>query len=135
MKSRLSATDIDKIETEAIVLLFFSDERPLKGASGMIDWRMNGSISSLISKGMISGEKGESTLILPSARIKGKKILMMGLGDSTNFTEDSLKEAAVAIISQLHKIGIKNLTIAVPTPSKSPIAKKINTMTMRATDL
>jgi len=114
LKSRLSATDIDKIETEAIVLLFFSDERPLKGATGLIDWRMNGSISRLISEGMISGEKGEATLILPNKRIKSKKILMAGLGDSSTFGEASLKDTAIAIIRQLNKICIKNFVIAMP---------------------
>ncbi len=124
MKSRLSATDIDKIETEAIVLLFFSNERPLKGATGLIDWRMNGSISRLISKGMISGEKGEATLILPNKRIKSKKILMAGLGDSSAFGEASLKDTAIAIIRQLDKISIKNFTIAMPPLGKSHISTK-----------
>ncbi len=124
MKSRLSATDIDKIETEAIVLLFFSNERPLKGATGLIDWRMNGSISRLISKGMISGEKGEATLILPNKRIKSKKILMAGLGDSSAFGETSLKDTAIAIIRQLDKISIKNFTIAMPPLGKSHISTK-----------
>ena len=114
MKSRLSATDIDKIETEAVVLLFFSNERPLRGSTGLIDWRMNGSISRLISQGMISGEKGEATLILPNRRIKGKKILMAGLGDSSAFGEASLKDTAIAIIRQLNKIYIKNFVIAMP---------------------
>ncbi|MDT8317899.1 MAG: M17 family peptidase N-terminal domain-containing protein [bacterium] len=124
MKSRLSATDIDKIETEAIVLLFFSNERPLKGATGLIDWRMNGSISRLIDKGMISGEKGEATLILPNKRIKGKKILMAGLGDSSRFGEGSLKDAAIAIMRQLDKIGIKNFAVAMPPLLKSHISVK-----------
>ena len=119
MKSRLSATDIDKIETDAIVLLFFSDERPLRGAAGLIDWRMNGSISRLISKGMISGEKGEATLILPNKRIKSKKILMAGLGDSSAFGEASLRDTAVAMIRQLDKIKIKNFAVAMP-----PLLKK-----------
>lgn len=124
MKSRLSATDIDKIETEAIVLLFFSNERPLKGATGLIDWRMNGSISRLISKGMISGEKGEATLILPSRRIKSEKILMAGLGDSSTFGEASLKDTAIAIIRQLDKISIKNFAVAMPPLLESHMSTK-----------
>ena len=124
MKSRLSATDIDKIETEAIVLLFFSNERPLKGPTGLIDWRMNGSISRLISKGMISGEKGEATLILPNKRIKSKKILMAGLGDSSAFGEAGLKDTANAIIRQLDKISIKNFVVAIPPLIQSNMSTK-----------
>jgi len=124
LKSRLSATDIDKIETEAIVLLFFSNERPLKGATGLIDWRMNGSISRLIAKGMISGEKGEATLILPNKRIKSPKILMAGLGDSSGFGEASLKDTAMAIIRQLNKINIKNFTVAMPPLIQSQLSTK-----------
>jgi len=121
LKTRLLSTDIDRIETEAVVLPFFSDERPLKGAAGLIDWRMRGKISKLISEGRISGAKGESTLILPDYRISAKKILMTGLGDSSRFNEMELKEAGSKIIQQITHINVKEFTVALPPKKLSSL--------------
>ena len=115
MKTELSFTDIDKVDTEAIVLLFFDDERPLRGAAGIMDWRMNGAISNLIMNNKIRGEKGESILLLPNKRIKGKKVLMMGLGDSSKFTESTLKKTSGEVMNKLLKIGVKKFHLAIPS--------------------
>ena len=121
MKSRLSSAQIDKTGTEAIVLLFFSDERPLKGASGLIDWRMNGAISRLIAGGMIKGERGESILMVPKSRIKAGKILMAGLGKSSELNKDALSESAGALMKQLVKIGVNKFSISLPPEPLLPI--------------
>ena len=121
MKTRLLATDIDRIETEVVILPFFSDERPLKGAAGLIDWRMRGKISRLIIEGRLSGGKGESTLFLPDYRISAKKILMAGLGDSSRFNESELKEAGARIIQQMAHINVKEFTVALPPKKLSSL--------------
>jgi len=111
---RLSSEGIDKAETGAIVLLLFKDEKPLKGACGLADWRMNGGISSFIMNGAICGESDELVLIDPGGRIKSEKILLVGMGKSSCFREDHLSRAARDATVQLVKIGIKKFVIAVP---------------------
>ena len=125
MKSRLSSKEIDKLEAEAIVLPFFSDERPLKGANGLIDWRMNGSVSRLLMEGKISGKRGESVLILPRKRIKGDKILMVGLGDSSEFNGSLLEGVSADILRQIAKIGVNNFAIAIPPKNKTSITTAV----------
>ncbi len=125
MKSRLSSKEIDKLEAEAIVLPFFSDEKPLKGANGLIDWRMNGSVSRLLMEGKISGKRGESILILPRKRIKGEKILMVGLGDSNDFNGNLLEGTSAEILRQVVKIGVENFAIAIPPREKGSITTAV----------
>lgn len=120
MKIRVSNQGIDKTEAQASVLLFFTDERPLKGFSGLADWRMNGSISRLIVSGVISGAKGESILIDPNGRIKSGKLLMLGLGESAKFRGDDLSNAAASLTTQLLKIGVKKFSVAPPPAEYSP---------------
>ena len=43
---------LDELRCEALALPFFSDERPLRGALGLVDWRLCGMVSSLIIEGM-----------------------------------------------------------------------------------
>ena len=114
MKIRVSTKSAGHIETEAVVLLFFQDERPLKGASGMVDWRMCGAISNMILSERISGEKGESILIAPSRKIKGKKILMIGLGISSEIDEEKIRKTGMEVINKLANIGVRNFSIAMP---------------------
>jgi leucyl aminopeptidase len=114
LKLRVSSKDIDSIETSAIVLLFFHDERPLKGSTGLADWRMNGAISRLIISERINGNHGETTLVVPNRRILGEKILMIGLGNSSDLRNDKIEEAAESAVDHLVGIGIKDFTIAIP---------------------
>ncbi|MBE9503848.1 MAG: hypothetical protein IME96_06715 [Proteobacteria bacterium] len=121
MKFKVSSKDVDKFETDAVVLLFFSDEKPLKGASGLVDWRMNGSISKLLESEMVSGDKGETTLVVPQGRIKGGKIMMVGLGDSSRFKARDLENIAPVIVEKLVHIDAKKVIIAIPLKKLSSI--------------
>jgi uncharacterized OsmC-like protein len=44
----LSKERVDVQECDVLVTGFFRDERPLKGSSGLIDWRFNGMLSQLL---------------------------------------------------------------------------------------
>lgn len=46
---------LDELKSEAIALAFFEDERPLRGAMGLLDWRLCGALSRLILRGRASG--------------------------------------------------------------------------------
>ncbi len=105
---------MDKAETEAIVLLFFKDERPLKGQSGLTDWRMNGAVSRHIIENRLSGDRNELMLIDPAGRIRGKKILMVGMGDSQSFKEIYLSSAVKIATTQLVSMGINKFIISIP---------------------
>ena len=53
----------DDLKSEAMSVPFFSDERPPRGALGMVDWRLGGRVSSLLGAGRICGNRGETVLI------------------------------------------------------------------------
>lgn len=114
MNLSVSTEAADKLETDVVVLLFFSDERPLKGASGLIDWRLNGGISRLIETRRITGDKGETTLIAPQGRIRGEKIMLIGLGSSSQIKPLDIERTAIMILEKLIKIGARKVTIAAP---------------------
>ena len=114
MKIEVSSKDVDKCETDVVVLLFFSDEKPLKGASGLVDWRMNGSLSELVKSEHLLGEKGESTLIAPQGRIKGKMIIMVGLGKSSHRKKKEIENAAASFMVNLLSLNAKTVAIAIP---------------------
>ena len=50
---------------EALMLPFFADERPLRGAAGLCDWRLCGRLSRMLHAGRVRGAWGETTLYPP----------------------------------------------------------------------
>ena len=57
--------------------------RPLKGQAGMVDWRLNGSLSELILKDRFDGKRGEALLMPLNGRLPAKELLVLGLGNQT----------------------------------------------------
>src|SRR5690606_22304531 len=82
----------DEIEGGALLLSFFSDERPLRGAAGLADWRLCGRLSGLVKRGKLSGTRGETLLLPPGRRLRFSCIVLFGLGRSSRFNEDTYRE-------------------------------------------
>jgi len=55
MEIILSRERVDVQEVDVLVAGFFSDERPLKGSCGWIDWRFNGMLSQLLMENKLTG--------------------------------------------------------------------------------
>ena len=76
----LSNDSVDAQECDIVVTGFFLDEKPLRGSSGWIDWRLNGRLSRLIQAKRFTGEWKETVLIPSEGRLAGPVVLFFGLG-------------------------------------------------------
>jgi len=104
----------DDSEGDALVLTFFSDERPLRGAAGLADWRLCGRLSRLIKHRRISGRRGESIMLPPGRRLSFKRVFLFGLGSSQRFDEDTYRQHVRWIRDVLRRAGAKNYAIQPP---------------------
>jgi hypothetical protein len=83
----------DEAEAEALLLTFFADERPLRGAAGLADWRLCGRLSGLIKEERIAGKRGEVLMLPPPRRrVPFSRIILFGLGTSGKFTDDVYRQ-------------------------------------------
>ncbi len=96
-----------------VALPFFADERPLRGAAGLADWRLCGRLSRLLGAGRLLGSFGESTL-LPGMRLPFSRLLLFGAGDSDHFDELRFKEAARALKVTVRGLGTSRYALALP---------------------
>ena len=119
MKAKILSEPIDKMPSDTLVLSVFNDEKPLKGANGLIDWRLCGKISKMVMAGTISGRYKESTLIL-SKNPRMPRILVVGLGGSKDFNEKRLADIAQFIGKKLKNVGAKKVSLAIPGSSYFP---------------
>lgn len=105
---------LDELTNDALVLMHFSDERPLRGVGGLVDWRLNGFYSRLLLEGRISGAWGEQLLYPLPSRLPVKKLLYVGLGDRTKYGSTRFKEVTGRLLTTLVGLGISSFATVLP---------------------
>jgi hypothetical protein len=117
MTVHVLAADLGKWEEsdrDALILPFFADERPLRGAAGLADWRLCGRLSRLIRAGRAGGAQGETVLMPPGRRLRFKRLVLFGLGESKGY-DDARFRADVGRIRQVAaSAGIKDYAVQAP---------------------
>ena len=104
----------DEAKGQALVLTFFSDERPLRGATGLTDWRLCGRLSRLIKHRKISGRRGETLMLPPGRRLPFERVVLFGLGSSKRFDEDTYRQHIRWIRDVLARAGIRAYAVQPP---------------------
>ena len=103
--------DIKKIETEALVVGFFQDVRPLKGAAGQLDWLLCGTLSGLLLENKLQGALGDVALLTSRGKVPAKKIFLVGLGPKADFSALSLRRAVKTAITSVLGTGVTNAAV------------------------
>jgi hypothetical protein len=114
MKLRGTSQDIDQVQAQAMVLSFFQDERPLKGSTGLTDWRMCGRFSKLIMSRFIDGRMGEPLLMPASHQLPVDKILLFGLGQREKFDLEQYKKVVGEMCDVLRRLQVTQFSLALP---------------------
>lgn len=93
----LAAWDDAPDGIETLLLSSFTDERPLKGAAGLADWRLLGRLSSLLRDGRVSTRQHEQTLLPGTRRLPMRRLIWYGLGPSRHYDESRYRADLEAI--------------------------------------
>ena len=110
----LSNEGIDLQECDALVTGFFQDERPLRGSSGLMDWRLNGTISRFLIEKRMTGDWKETTLIPSEGRIMSKMILFLGMGSVIEYSYLRLREIFPYLLGTLMKLKTSRVCLSLP---------------------
>jgi hypothetical protein len=95
---------------DLLIVWVASDERPVRGAAGLVDWRLCGRLSELIAGGRFAGHAGER-LLLHSDRLPWRAALAMGLGPRAEVPPDLVSWAVAAG----RGLGVRHLALAPPS--------------------
>ncbi len=99
---------------DALVLPVFRDDRPLRGAAGLVDWRLCGRLSRLMRAGKASGSGGETLLLPASRRLRFTRILWFGLGEAKGYNEDRARKDLKWIAEVTAAAGVSDVTMQLP---------------------
>lgn len=104
----------DRVDAATLVIGVFLDERPLRGAAGLVDWRMNGYLSRLLLARRLSGDANESTLVATQGRIRSGAVVLVGLGARSLYGFDRIADVSSAVTRMLQKLRMDEFAIEVP---------------------
>jgi hypothetical protein len=104
----------DESAHDCLVLPVFKDDRPLRGAAGLVDWRLCGRLSRLVKSNRASAEAGETMLLPAGRRLRFTRIMWFGLGDAKGYTEDRFRKDLSWILGVVTKAGITEWSIQMP---------------------
>ncbi len=110
----LSTEEIDVQECDVLVTGFFQDERPLKGSSGWMDWRLNGMLSRFLIEKRLTGDWQETILIPSQGRVMPRMILLLGLGKVREYSYLRLRAISPYLLETLKKLNISNICLSLP---------------------
>ena len=118
MKIRISTASPDALARETLILGFFSDERPPRGYCGLVDWRLNGMISTEIAQGRLSGDFMEKLIYAFPKRIRIVRLLLFGLGAYSELTHDRLYNAGYEMARTVSGIRSDDLVLPIPAAGR-----------------
>ena len=114
MEIILSKERVDVQECELLVTGFFKDERPLKGASGLVDWRFNGKFSRFLIENRLSGDWSETILVPSQGRVTPRMILLLGLGELREYGSLRLREVPLRLLQILKRLDAFDICLSLP---------------------
>jgi len=113
---------IDALRCEALALPFFSDERPLRGPLGLVDWRMRGFVSRLLVQGKLGGTALETVLIPGRPKLSMDKLFLFGLGPQVGFDTAQLDRVIDHMLNTLSRAHVRTTALVLPGRSTHFIA-------------
>jgi hypothetical protein len=105
---------LDLAATEVLVACFAEDERPVRGLAGLLDWRMNGRLSSLLVDGFATGMLGEVLLVPGKPRLPFDKVILFGLGRTSDFGDRTYRVVVESILSTLEGLKARSAVVELP---------------------
>jgi hypothetical protein len=117
---KVTLQNIKKLETEALIVGFYEDVRPLKGAAGELDWLLCGALSSLILTKKLRGSLGDVALVTSQGKVPAQKIFLVGMGTRAGLTLATLKSAARTAAASAVGAGVRSAAIEYFSTSDIP---------------
>ena len=113
---------LDEVNVELCACGIWSDERPMRGLAGLLDWRLGGRLSALLKSGFVEGELGESLLVPGKPDVTFEKVLVLGLGSKSGFGDGTFRQSVAKIAHTLEGMRVRRAVVELPGRASGMIA-------------
>ena len=105
---------LEGLKGEAMCVPLFQDERPLRGAGGLVDWRLSGRLSRLLLDARLVGERGEKLLLPARPKLPFDKLFLFGLGKREGFDAEVFGATVRIVLETLEKARVRSSVWVLP---------------------
>jgi hypothetical protein len=102
---------------EVVAGFFFEDQRPVDGASALLDWRLNGLLNKLLLAGSATGRLGEYILVSNNGKLQAQWILFVGGGSLQNLAPFTYGGLVGSVIDDCRRAGFSKVSLCLTTPT------------------
>ena len=117
-----SLRKLDLLGTEVLVAGLAQGERPPHGVAGLVDWRLAGRLSSLISAGFARGELGEVLLLPGRPKLPFDKVVLFGMGPAEVYSEVAFRGVLEKMLGTLEGLRARSAVVELPGRHRDLIA-------------
>lgn len=114
--NRLTFADLplELFEVEVLGALLFADQRPLVGAAGLLDWRLDGEVTRMLQAGSVSGARGEQLLLQAGDKLRAEWVLLLGAGRRRDCSGRLLQSLLQDLWKNFSRAGFRRVGVALP---------------------
>jgi hypothetical protein len=105
---------LDDASAELCTCAIWSDERPMRGLAGLLDWRLGGRLSALIQAGFLDGRRGEVLLVPGKPHVPFEKVLLVGLGPRADFDDAAFRETVRLVARAFEGMRVRRAVVELP---------------------
>jgi hypothetical protein len=126
-----AATERSRVDLGVVPV--FSDERPLLGLAGLIDWRGSGCLSAVVRSGFCSSAPREQVLLPCDRRLPVDRLVLVGLGPREHYDEARARALAEQLVRIAVGLGAPTVLIALPTHGRDRTLTEVAFQSLVAT--
>lgn len=105
---------LDGLRCEALALPVMADERPLRGALGLVDWRLCGFVSRLIKRGLLDPRPNETLLVPGRPKLSVDKVFLFGAGPRQQLDAARQRELIACMLDTVARAGVRTTALVLP---------------------
>ena len=105
---------LDQVNADLVVGALCEDERPPRGLSGLLDWRLGSRLSEHCRRGFLVGSRGERFLLPTRPQLPFEKAVIFGLGPRASFDEEVYASLLPSLLDTLEGLRARRVALELP---------------------
>ena len=110
MDIKFQALDLESKAASDVVVVFVDKDKKLHTSGQALDKKLDGALSRALEIGNFRAKRGEMVFMI-APKNGPKRVVIVGLGDSSKLTQRSAEELGGAIIASQQSSGAKDVAI------------------------